>query len=358
MPASKIKVLIGDSSSFARLVMSDILSADPGIEVIDTASSGDELFDKTHKLRPDVVFIDTDIENNERFFTVKRIISECLVRVVVAGTEEKLDTKTMSEARGMGVSGFVIKPYHRLQPDLRTIGDEAIMKIKSAVSGSATLRITLSDREARQNGIRLKREHKIPSHIVVIGASTGGPQAIETIVRNIKKSFTGAVLIAQHMPSGFTRTFAERLDSIASVPVEEAEHGMLVEAGKVILAKGDHNMSVVPLMGMKDRFRVELSQDVSMYDRPSVDLLMRSAAEAYGADTIGIILSGMGNDGTLGVKAICEKGGFTIAQDEETSTIFGMARAAVESGYIHKVLTIDQVAHYINININSFALKV
>lgn len=342
---SKIRVLIGDNSSFARLVMSSILNSDPGIEVIDTASSGDELVDKARRLKPDVIFIDSAIVRNERFFTLKKILSECGTPMVLSGTEETQDSKVLMEARIAGVSEVIIKPRHVLQPELRTIREEIIGKIKSAAGKKITLQVIENTPGLMQRQRRSRPAE--PTHVVVIGSSTGGPQAVEAILKQLRSSYTGAVLIAQHMPGGFTRSFADRLNAISELPVEEAEHGMLVEAGKIIVAKGDTNMVVTPLMGMKNRFRVEFSEETDSYDRPSIDLLMRSAAAAFGHNTIGVILSGMGSDGTLGVKAICEYGGFTLAQNEESCVIFGMGRSAVEHGYIHKVLPISEISNYV-----------
>ena len=346
MPLSKIKVLIGDNSSYSRLVMSDILNADPGIEVIDTASSSDELLEKARRLRPDVIYMDTDIVKNERFFTLRKIVSECSTSFVVSGSEEGLDDKVMNEAREFGVNEFVIKPYHILQPELRSIGSEVILKIKSAVGrrpweGDSRSASLLASRAES------KRKAAEPTHLVVIGASTGGPQAIEVILKKLRAPFSGTVLIAQHMPGGFTKSFAERLDAISSLPVVEAEHGMHLEAGKVIVARGDCNMVVTSLMGMKNKFRVELKEVTSEYDCPSVDMLMESAAEAYGENAIGIILSGMGTDGTIGAKAVCERGGYTLAQDPGSAAIYSMSQSALEKGYIHKVLLLPEIASYL-----------
>jgi two-component system chemotaxis response regulator CheB len=341
MPGSKIKVLIGDSSRFSRLVMSDILNSDPGIEVIDTASSGDELLDKTRRLKPDVIYLDSAMVRNERFFSLKRMVSECDTPLVLSGSDERADEKVMSEARISGVAEVIVKPPHTLQPELRSISAEIINKVKSAARHKPVeIKASIVKRVERP---RLSE----PTHVVVIGSSTGGPQAVEAIIRNLRSTYTGAVLIAQHMPGGFTKSFAERLNAISELPVEEAEHGMLVEGGKVIVAKGDTNMIITSLMGIRNKFRVEFVNETSSYDRPSIDLLMQSAAAAFGRNAIGVILSGMGNDGTMGVKAICEHGGFTLAQDKDSCVVFGMGRSAVEHGYIHKVLPITDIANYV-----------
>lgn len=342
MPLSRIKVLIGDNSSYARLVVSDILSSDPGIEVVDTASTGDELLEKARKLSPDVIFLDSELVKKERFFTLEKIMRECTAPLVVSASEDGSDDRLMSEAKEIGISNFVIKPQHILQPGLRSMSSEIIVKIKSAAHNKGRLRSSLFSGKGA-----VKRKFIEPTHLVVIGASTGGPQAIEAILKKLRAPFRGTVLIAQHMPEGFTRSFAERLDAISPVPVVEARHGMPLEAGKVIVAKGGRNMVVSSLMGMKNRFRIELRAEPSEYDRPSVDKLMQSAARAYGSRTIGVILSGMGSDGTEGARAVCESGGLTFAQDPDSATIASMARSALDNGYIHKVISLPEIANYI-----------
>jgi two-component system, chemotaxis family, protein-glutamate methylesterase/glutaminase len=346
MSLPRIKVLIGNNSGYSRLVMSDILNSDPGIEVVDTASSGDELLEKARRLRPDVIYLDTDIIKNERFFTLKKIMNECSAPLVVSGSDDVGDAKVMNEAREIGLHDLIIKPYHILQPGLRPMSSEIISIIKSAVTRKPVngdikrASFPASKREPR-------RKASEPTHLVVIGASTGGPQAIESVLRKLRSPFSGTVLIAQHMPMGFTKSFAERLDAVSPVPVVEAKHGMLIEAGRVIVARGDSNMVVASLMGMKNRFRIELMAGTSEYDRPSIDMLMVSAAEAYGERTIGVILSGMGSDGTLGTKAVCEKGGLTFVQDPGSATIYSMGQSALDKGYIHKVLSLHEISSYI-----------
>lgn len=349
MSMPKIKVLIADNSSFARLVMSDILKSDPVIEVVDTASCGDELFDKARRLKPDVIYLDAGMVRHDRFLSIRRIMNECTVPMVVSATSEKYDEKTINDAREAGVVDYIIKPQHILQPGLRSIGNEVIGKIKSAarikpVPASPTRE---SSGTVRINRLE-KRAYQAPTHLVVIGASTGGPQVLDQLVKNIRPGFTGAILIAQHMPGGFTRSFAERLNAISSLPVCEAENGMPVEAGRIIVAKGDTDNIITPLMGMKQKCAISFVEETSAYDRPSIDMLMESAAAAFGNKTMGIILSGMGSDGTMGAKAICKSGGLTMAQDEESCAIFGMGKAALEQGYIHKVLTVNQICDYIN----------
>jgi two-component system, chemotaxis family, protein-glutamate methylesterase/glutaminase len=190
---------------------------------------------------------------------------------------------------------------------------------------------------------------KGPSCLVVIGGSTGGTKALETIVRGLSQKLSAAVLVAVHLPEKFTRSFTQRLRSLTSLKVVEGRAGLRLEGGKIIVAPGDRNMMVSRQMGLKNDLRVAFCEEpADEFDRPSVDILMKSVARLAGPRTLGVILTGMGKDGTLGTKAILSKGGETIAQDEASSAIFGMAKSAIEKGNITKVLGLNQIPDYIN----------
>jgi two-component system chemotaxis response regulator CheB len=177
---------------------------------------------------------------------------------------------------------------------------------------------------------------------VLIGASTGGPTALQTVVSGLPAAFHAAVVIVQHMPRGFTRSLAERLDARSAIPVREARHGDAVEAGQVLLAPaGIHTRLVRAGAGIEISLEEEPSEALH---RPSVDVVMISAAEVYGASALGVVLTGMGSDGTEGLRAIKERGGRTLAEAEETCVIFGMPKAAIEAGVVERALPLDRIA--------------
>jgi two-component system chemotaxis response regulator CheB len=177
---------------------------------------------------------------------------------------------------------------------------------------------------------------------VVIAASTGGPPALQTVIAGLPAGFPAAVLLVQHIPRGFTKSLAERLDARSAVPVREARDGEGVEPGGILVAPAGIHSRLVRRGG-----RVEVALDEeprNVLHRPSADVLMASAAEVYGPLTVGVVLTGMGSDGTAGLRAIREKGGLTLAESEETSVIYGMPKAAIEAGVVERVVPLDRVA--------------
>jgi two-component system chemotaxis response regulator CheB len=202
---------------------------------------------------------------------------------------------------------------------------------------------------ATRGGSAVRAAHKEPSCLVVLGGSTGGTKALETIIRGLSQQLSAAVLVAVHLPEKFTRSFTLRLRSLTPLKVVEGRAGVRLESGKIIVAPGDKNMMVSRNMGLKNDWRIAFSEEpTEAFDRPSVDILMKSVARLAGAKTLGVVLTGMGQDGTQGTKAILSKGGETIAQDEASSAIFGMAKSAIEKGNITKVLGLSQIPDYIN----------
>ncbi|RYD78457.1 MAG: chemotaxis protein CheB, partial [Sphingobacteriales bacterium] len=293
-----------------------------------------------------------------------RMAEQSAAGLVLLGKEDKINAALLLESIQKTACQILVKPDASLVPQMRTIADELVQKVRLAASvqipvlqlhdiaptaeilaeesGFSSTIETIRQRHKAQNA------GKAPSHIIVIGASTGGAPAIEYILRRLPADFSGAVLIAQHMPPGFSTTFTRRLNSICDLPVEEATSGAKIEAGKVIVATGEANLQVKTLMGSKTNLCVEFSyEDYSIYDRPSVDLLMQSTAQLYDAKAVGIILSGMGRDGSIGMRAIHEKGGYTLAQNQDSSAIFGMAKSAIEEGVINKVLPLTEIPRYL-----------
>lgn len=352
---SNIKVLIAESSSFARLVMSDMLSAEPDIEVVDTAEDGEEVLEKIMLFSPDVLVMDVEISRLNRMATARRVKDLFHIPVIVSGSEDKLNESGMLRLIEECATSIVVKPKARLQPQLRSIKSDLISKIHEAMqdknipAGEDNAEWTKPD--GKSSGIRKKTQYEAPSHLVIIGASTGGATAIEYILSQVSKRFSGAIIIAQHMPGGFTSTFSKRLDAMCSLPVLEAENGIAVESGKVYVAPGDTHIVVNSTMGNKNQLRIDFYDDDLIndsYDKPSIDLLMRSAVSLYKDKTIGVILSGLGRDGTDGARAIRSHGGLMLAQSENSSKIFGMAKVAIENGYIHKVLDLKEIPTHID----------
>ena len=188
----------------------------------------------------------------------------------------------------------------------------------------------------------MKAPGRVTAQCVVIGASTGGPAALQAVVSGLPAAFPAAVVIVQHIPRGFSRSLAERLDARSAIPVREARHGDAVEPGQVLLAPaGIHTRIVRAGSGIEVSLEEEPSEALH---RPSVDVLMLSAADVYGARALGVVLTGMGSDGTEGLRAIRERGGLTLAESAETCVIFGMPKAAIDAGVIERTLPLDRIA--------------
>jgi len=336
------------------LVLSDILNAEIDLEVLDTAENGEELIQKIKETRPDLVIADYYLPKNSRMFTFRRIQHDFDIPILMIIGKDTVSDDFIFEAMKVGVYDYVRIASHTLLPQFRNIREEIVTKARAVMDiKQHQIEITtgtIFKRDKIKPGLT-NPAHNSPSatSYVVIGASTGGTKAIESIVKELNLNLNAAVLIALHLPERFTRTFTQRITSLTSLRVVEGKIGTKLEAGKIIIAPGDKNMIVYRHLGSKTDLRVQFSHEpASEFDRPSVDILMKSVAAEVGARTLGIILTGMGTDGTVGAKAILNKGGETIAQDEASSTIFGMAKSAIEKGGITKVLNLTQIPDYIN----------
>jgi two-component system chemotaxis response regulator CheB len=256
------------------------------------------------------------------------------------------------EAMKIGIYDYVKIASNTRFPQFRSISHEIVAKVR------AVMDIKAHQMALKQQGLPVDLMAagaarmggpKEPSCLVVIGGSTGGTKALETIIRSLSQSLSAVVLVAVHLPVKFTRSFTLRIRSLTSLKVVEGRVGLKLERGKIIIAPGDKNMIVHQHMGLENDWRVAFSEEpADEFDRPSVDVLMKSVARLSGPRTLGVILTGMGKDGTLGTRAIVSKGGETIAQDEASSAIFGMAKSAIEKGNITKVLGLNQIPDYIN----------
>lgn len=353
MNKGKIKVLIADNSGFVRLVMSDILNRESDMEVIDTAIDGDELLEKVNSRRPDVIIADVGIPKNYNLFAMKRIGEQDRCRIILTGREEKLGKNIIAEMNALGIKNILIKPENILQPQLRSISEEIIKKVRGvAIPLSESIRIAeviAARRLTATNRFLAKEKHEpdiVNNNIVVIGASSGGPAVIETILSGLDKDFQATVLVAQHIPSSFTATFINRLRRATGLEIVAGEKGMQVKPGMVIVAPGDKNMIVKQGSG---KVIISFVNDSNKNtDTPSIDLLMQSVAKVYKKNVLGVILTGLGRDGTAGASAINLSGGTVIAQDKNSSAAFSMAKSAIESGCIRQVLPPEAIIKYIN----------
>jgi len=330
-----VKVLIVDDSVFMRTVIRDMVTKDPSIEVVGTASNGLDALEKIKTLEPDLVTLDiemprmTGIQVLEELRNQKRRPKILMVSTLTSEGAEKT-----REAIHLGADDFMLKPKDI--PHVREIGNELISKIKHLV--------TLKSTPVVHNPLSKQGPAE---RVVLIGSSAGGPPMLDTLLADIPADLPAGVIVTQHMPTGFTAALAERFNRIASMPVKETENGDLVETGKILLSKAGVHTIVSGDMG-KDNIRIGRiihSNTPPVHAvRPAVDKTFESAAHVYGKNIVSVILSGMGNDAGLGAHAIKEAGGTSLLCDEKDCLVYGMARSAIQHSAVDKVLPLNRLS--------------
>lgn len=336
-----IRVLVVDDSALMRKMIPMIISTDNDIEVIGTAMDGDFALNKIPQLRPDVITLDIDMPRMDGLTTLKSIVRDFGIPVILVSSLTKEGAEITLKGLEIGAFDFVPKPRDAISVHISEISRELIDKIKAAS------RCRPRFKDPQQEKIRPKFSAVVPSvplaveSVIAIGISTGGPQSLTEILPLIPAGFPAGILIVQHMPEGFTGLFAKRLDDLCNINVKEAANGDVITHGKALIAPGGKHLKV-----KRTSFGIisVLSQSPAVSGhRPSATVLFNSIAEEVGNKAIGIIMTGMGDDGVEGLGKIKEKCGITIAQDEETSVIYGMPKVAAEKGYADMILGLDEI---------------
>lgn len=347
---NKIRVLVIDDSAYNRVAISKMLESDPTISVVETANDGLDGFAKALRLSPDVITLDLEMPNMDGFTFLRLLMKERPTPVIVLSS--RTDSRSVFRALELGAVDFLSKPEARISRSLEGIRDDLVSRVHAVLNlemAKVQSTVTLLS-ETKVPPAPPKDEETVrpkgPVEVVAIAASTGGPPAIQAILTALPSDFTAAIVIAQHMPPGFTRSFAERLNKLASLAVSEAVAGDRLEAGRALIAPGGYHMLV-----KRDRqgLGVELMAK-SPDDKyvPSADRLMASVAEACGATALGVVLTGMGKDGAEGARAIKRRRGRCLAESEESAVIFGMPQEAIRTGAVDKVLPLSDMAREIS----------
>jgi two-component system, chemotaxis family, protein-glutamate methylesterase/glutaminase len=343
--SSKRRVLVVDDSAFMRRLISQILEESGEFEVAGSARDGNEALGLVHALNPDIVTLDVDMPELDGLGALGYIMSEAPRPVVMlsAGTTKGGQAATL-RALELGAVDFVLKPSGSISLDLATIAPRLLDALRAAAAANpAGLR-----QLRRRTPIMV--ESVVPpgpaaSSAVVIAASTGGPRALAAIVPHLPHAIPAAVLIVQHMPRGFTKSFAQRLDSISAIHIAEAEEGEPVVHGRVYVAPGGQHLTVRddgagPVIALDER--------APMWGvRPAADLLFHSAAQVFGSSVLAVVLTGMGRDAADGTRAIRNAGGRAVIQDRETATIFGMPSAALQLAGADRVAPLPEIGRLI-----------
>jgi len=371
---SRIRVLVVDDSAFMRKIITNLLTTSPDIEVIGRAKNGQEAIEKVTELRPDVVTMDLEMPVLDGLQALGYIMSECPTPVIMLSGAESAHADVTITAFQYGAVDFILKPSGNISLDMSKIKDELIKKVKAAAYVEVHKLGFIEEKSIKDKGRRkLKAQEIVELHesnmadernkketiepikkpgikkIIIIGSSTGGPRALQQVIPLLPSNLHAPVLIVQHMPPGFTKSLAERLNAQSMIKVREAMEGDILQSGTVYIAPGDFHMIVKQL-----RINGELKEVIALTKgekvqgvRPSVDVLLNSITSIYGQNSLGVILTGMGSDGSDGIRNLKLAGGKVIAEDESTCVVYGMPRSVIEQKLADYILPINRIAESI-----------
>ena len=381
-----IRVLIADDSAFMRKVLSDMFAKQSDFQVVGTAVNGKDTVEKVKKLQPDILTLDVQMPVMDGLEALAIIMDECPLPVVMVSSMTQRGADATIRALALGAVDFVSKAGGPISK-IDTIEDEILEKCREA----ATAHVAKTKTGAKpmpyapkpvqtpaesmvMRRIEIKRRtgfvlgqkpviNKIPlptpikssqtstatssgsKKLVVLGTSTGGPQALQTVVTRLPKDLPCGVVVVQHMPAGFTKSLADRLDSISEIAVKEAENDEIIKPGQVYIAPGNFHLRIAPIAG--GGRKIVLSQEPPVGNhRPAVNVMYDSAAQ-FGRDLVAVIMTGMGSDGCEGMKKIKAQGGYSIAQDEASCVVYGMPKSVVEAGLADEIQPLAKIAEAI-----------
>lgn len=378
----KIRVLVVDDSAFMRKVITDMIHLQKEIEVIDTARNGSEAVEKVKTLKPDVVTLDIEMPVMNGLTALEKIMEKDPLPVIMLSSLTKEGADATIRSLELGAVDFITKPSSVFKINTEDVKNELVSKIVMASKismKSKSLRKSLdfkkekddnvtksysgSSSQSTSSGFTSRNSVENTSNtveygskrglggnridkIVAIGTSTGGPRALQSVIPRIPGNINASFIVVQHMPPGFTKSLAERMNTLSELSVKEAEHGDVLKQGWVYIAPGDHHLK---LKKSGQEWIIQLSQDelVSGH-RPSVDAMMYSIADNKIGNVVGVIMTGMGADGAKGLARVKQENkGFVIAQDEESCVVFGMPKSTIQLGVVDRVVTLNDIANEI-----------
>lgn len=349
MAEKKIRVLIVDDSAVVRQTISDVISREEDIEVIATASDPYYAAEKIEKDIPDVIILDIEMPRMDGLTFLHKIMSQHPIPVIICSTLVGEGSDSAFKALSYGAVSIITKP----KIGTKQFFEESRITIADAIRGAAASNLkklvgfsSISVQPKLTADAVLpaaKRSHlsDTTDKVIVVGASTGGTEALTLFLQQLPEDIAGVVIV-QHMPENFTRSFAERLDTLCKITVKEAKNGDSVLRGQALIAPGNYH-TLLKRSGARYYVEVKEGPLVTRH-RPSVDVLFRSAAAFAGKNAVGVIMTGMGDDGARGMKEMKDSGAFNIAQDEESCVVFGMPKEAIKIGAVDKVIGLDKIA--------------
>lgn len=342
-----VRVMVVDDSAFMRTALTRMIQSDPELQVVGCANDGQQALDLISKLDPDVITMDIEMPRMDGLDALRRVMAETPRPVIMISSLSQEGAQATLDALDAGAFDYIPKQLSYVSLDIVKIRDELTAKVHAAAASGIRLRPKhraqpkIVAPEASLHPGQSSTVFPVPS-VVCIGTSTGGPKALQQILPMLPGNLSAGVLIVQHMPPGFTRPFAERLNGICLVNVKEAEEEDWIDPGVVLIAPAGWHMT--PFRKTHSRYAVHLAKSpTGKLHMPSVDVMMLGAAEVFRALAMGVILTGMGNDGEEGMRAIHAAGGWTVGQDEASCTVYGMPRACALAGVLQRTVSLKQV---------------
>lgn len=351
----KIKILVVDDSAFMRKSLSLMLGSDSDIEIIGTAKDGQEGLELAHKLKPDLITLDIEMPRMDGLTALQRIMKECPTSVLMVSSLTTEGADATLRALELGAVDFIPKEMSYVSVNIVKIKEELIRKVKVIVKEKAIksrlvkLRTVTSKTTPELQKVVSPRGGipKLGFKAVAIGISTGGPLSLQKVIPLINENLNVPMFIVQHMPPKFTKSLADRLNSLSKITVKEAENGEIIKDNLCYIAPGGFHMTFKKQINGSTVINITEEPSDTLH-RPSVDVMMNSLVDLYGKNALCIIMTGMGKDGLEGIKKLKMNGGYAIAQDEESCVVYGMPKAIVDSNLADVISPLENIANYIN----------
>jgi two-component system, chemotaxis family, protein-glutamate methylesterase/glutaminase len=336
-----IKVLVVDDSAFMRFTITRYLNEAGGIQVVGAAHDGQEALALIPVLQPDIVTLDVEMPHLDGLSTLREIMADYPRPVIMLSSTTSDGALETIQALTLGAVDFIQKPSNKA--NVSAVMDDVVNKIRRAakakVWAAPRVKRAVPEQPAAISASRISRPLQNRDRVVIIGSSTGGPRALNSVLPELSGDLPAAFVVVQHMPVGFTRSLAERLDTLCSLSVKEAQPGDKLEVGRVLVAPGGFHMV------LNENGEVALNQDPAVNGvRPAIDVTMNSLTRRYGSSVIGVVLTGMGSDGTIGSGLIHSAKGYVIAEAESSCVVWGMPRSVAEAGFADEIVPLTGVA--------------